>query len=76
MFTAPEIELGIHPDGGTSHEISFSCDDLEATVAELKAKGVEFTRAAVEESWGFQTWFRIPGGREVQLFQPKYSRDG
>jgi hypothetical protein len=51
IFDLPEADMGCHPtvetaeDGAESgtHSISFYCDDVEKTVEELKAKGVEFT---------------------------------
>src|SRR5438128_6168645 len=48
IFDLPEAEMGCHPadtpDGEPSgtHYISFYCDDIEGTVLELKARGVEF----------------------------------
>ena len=48
IFDLPEADMGCHPAeratgrSGT-HDISFYCDDIEKTVAELKARGVEFT---------------------------------
>jgi catechol 2,3-dioxygenase-like lactoylglutathione lyase family enzyme len=80
IFDLPEAEMGVHPSydepGKTSgtHAISFYCDDVHATVAELKAKGVEFTREVRDEGYGLVTYFRVPGGFEVQLYQPQYSR--
>lgn len=54
IFRTGPSEMGVHPTsddrGGEPwstqphHEISLVCDDIEATVAELKAKGAEFTR--------------------------------
>ena len=33
----------MHPaDGPAGHELYFMCDDLDATVSDLQAKGVEF----------------------------------
>jgi hypothetical protein len=52
--------------------VSFYCDDLRATVAELKGKGVAFTREIEEQDWGFTTAFRLPDGGEVALYQAKY----
>ena len=46
--------------------------DNEATVKELKAKGVEFTRPVNEERWGRLTAFRLPDGEEMYLYQPKH----
>jgi predicted enzyme related to lactoylglutathione lyase len=80
IFDVPEADLGCHPsdarDGATSgtHAISFYCDDIDKTVAELKAKGVEFTGDVVDEGYGLVTHFKVPGGFAVQLYEPKYER--
>jgi len=40
IFALPPAELGIHPaEGESRHELYLMCDDIEATVAALKAKG-------------------------------------
>ncbi len=49
IFDAPEADLGVHPtEGGNppsgTADISFYCDDIEQTVAELARRGVEFTQ--------------------------------
>ena len=52
IFDLPEADMGCHPadenggDGKSSgtHDISFYCDDIEHTVGELRARGVEFTK--------------------------------
>ena len=80
IFDVPEADMGVHPAdvpgkdsalSGTSH-ISFYCDDIEKTVADLKAKGVEFTADIADQDWGFVTKFKVPGDFEVMLYQPKY----
>jgi catechol 2,3-dioxygenase-like lactoylglutathione lyase family enzyme len=73
IFALPPAELGIHPEeGGTPgrHEISLICDDVQQTVDALKQKGVEFTAPITNEGWGLRTALRIPGGREISLYQP------
>ena len=57
-----------------THDISFYCDDIEKTVAELKGRGVEFTGPVEDHGYGFVTHFKVPGGFDVQLYQPKYSK--
>ena len=43
IFALPPAELGIHPtDGPGNHELYLMCDDIQKTVEELQAKGVEF----------------------------------
>jgi catechol 2,3-dioxygenase-like lactoylglutathione lyase family enzyme len=81
IFELPEAEMGCHPadesDGAPSgtHDISFYCDNIEATVAELKGKGVEFTGPIADHGYGLVTHFRVPGGFEVQLYQPRYTKN-
>jgi catechol 2,3-dioxygenase-like lactoylglutathione lyase family enzyme len=71
----PPAELAVHPtDGPSAHELFFMCDDVEATVDELRAKGVEFTQELSEERWGRLTRFRLPGGGDVGLYEPRHPR--
>jgi catechol 2,3-dioxygenase-like lactoylglutathione lyase family enzyme len=74
IFDPPASEIGCHPSERGYHEISFFCDNLEATVAELEARGVQFTAPIKDEVWGRVTAFRLPDGQEVELYQPKYAR--
>jgi catechol 2,3-dioxygenase-like lactoylglutathione lyase family enzyme len=82
IFDLPEAEMGCHPvekEGGRTvssgtHEISFYCDDICATVAELKDRGVEFTDGVTDVGYGLATHFKLPGGFAVQLYQPRYQR--
>ena len=48
------------------------CEDLHATVEELKGKGVEFTRPITDQGFGLVTWLRTPGGGELPLYEPKH----
>lgn len=72
VFRASEVEIGCHPWDGRFQGFSFYCDDLKETMAALRRRGVEFTADIAEEDWGWVTRFKIPGGDEVQLYQPKY----
>ena len=78
IFDLPEADMGCHPanadDGPPSGtpDVSFYCDDLEKTVGELKTKGVEFTEEISDRGYGLVTYFRMPGGFNAQLFQPRY----
>jgi glyoxalase/bleomycin resistance protein/dioxygenase superfamily protein len=72
IFKVPPAELAVHPsDGPTANELCFMCDDLEATMRELRTKGVEFTHEVSEERWGRMTRFRLPGGGEVGMYEPR-----
>ena len=53
IFALPPAELAAHPaDAGGRHELYLMCDEIEATVADLKAKGVEFTAPVSDEAFG------------------------
>jgi len=73
IFKLPPAELGIHPDEeGGRHELYLLCDDIEATVADLEAKGVEVVRPATDQGWGILTAIRLPGGGELGLYEPRH----
>jgi catechol 2,3-dioxygenase-like lactoylglutathione lyase family enzyme len=82
IFVPPEADLGVHPtegEGGQeppsgTADISFYCDDIEKTVHELKARGVEFTQRVEDHGYGFVTHFMVPGDFKMQLYQPKYKK--
>lgn len=79
IFDAPEADLGVHPTeaggppSGTA-DISFYCDDIEETMRELEARGVEFTQAVEDHGYGLVTYMRAPGDFKIQLYQPRYSK--
>ena len=80
IFDLPGADLGCHPAdpaGGAPsgrHDISFFCDDITKTVAELKNRGVEFTSEIADHGYGLVTFFRMPGDLLVQLYQPRYAK--
>lgn len=75
IFTLPPTELAVHPaDGAEAHEFYFMCDDIDVTMKELTTKGVEFSRPITEERWGRLTRFRLPGGSELGMYEPRHPR--
>ncbi|HEX7517807.1 MAG TPA: VOC family protein [Chthoniobacterales bacterium] len=80
IFDLPQAELGCHPadpnEGSPpgTHQISFTCDDIQGTVSELKSRGVQFTEEISDTGWGSATRFEMPGGVAVQLYQPRYTK--
>ena len=75
IFDLPEAEVGCHPSEKSFHGISFYCDDIEKTVTELKERGVEFSSEVSDEGYGLQAKFRMPGGLEVELYEPRYQKN-
>jgi len=84
IFDLPAADMGCHEtdtqskDGKPSgtHHISFYCDDIYRTVAELKGRGVGFVDEIADVGYGFTTHFRVPGDFAVELYQPKYKKHG
>ncbi len=79
IFNPPEADLGVHPTDGKdaasgTADISFYCDDIHATVRDLRARGVEFVDDVADQGYGFVTHFKVPGGFSIQLYQPKYQK--
>lgn len=78
IFDLPPAEMGCHPENAQkgaisgTHDISFHCDNLDQTMAELQAKGVKFVGDIQEEEYGRVIHFEVPGGFRLQLYQPKY----
>ena len=82
IFRSGPSEMGVHPNSWTyegetttvpiHHNISFMCDDLEATIADLESRGAEFSGEPSDQGWGITITLRVPGAGELLLFQPKY----
>jgi hypothetical protein len=73
IFALPPAELGVHPvEHLVRRDLSLMCDDLSATMAELRAKGIEFAGEPEDEGWGIGVTMRLPGGCEVLLYEPRH----
>ena len=73
IFALPPTELGVHPAEKPSHELSLMCDDLDATVAELRAKGIDFGGEPENQGFGIVTTMVLPGGVDMMLYQPRHA---
>lgn len=74
IFALPPAEIGVHPSdaGDTHHELSLICDDIGATVAELRAKGIEFRGEPEDKGFGVGVTMVLPGGVEILLYEPRH----
>lgn len=83
IFRTGPSELGVHPaswegvGGGVqrtpqSFDVSFMCDDLTATMAELSGRGAEFAGEVQDEGWGTTVQLVVPGAGNVMLYEPGY----
>jgi hypothetical protein len=82
IFDMPDAEMGVHPTGDAksadmhnTHNISFYCDDVHKTVADLKSRGVEFVSDVKDQGYGLVIQFKMPGDLIVDLYQPRYQRN-
>jgi hypothetical protein len=73
VFALPPAELAVHPsEGSTEHVLYFMCDDIAATIEELRAKGLEVRGEPEDRGWGITTTLVLPGGVEVTLYEPRH----
>ncbi len=73
IFALPPAELAVHPaDGESHHELYLMCDDIHATLAELRAKGVEVAREVSDQGWGLLAAIRLPDGSAFPIYQPRH----
>ena len=82
IFRTGPSELGVHPTSGTwegesfshprHHSISLMCDDVEATVKELAARGAEFSGDISDFGFGLAIMMKVPGADDMLLYQPTH----
>ncbi|HTM03962.1 MAG TPA: VOC family protein [Vicinamibacterales bacterium] len=77
IFGLPPAEMGVHPAGPPHgrpgmHAISFMCDDIHTTSAELRAKGIDIRGEPQNQGWGVTMVMSLPGGCDVMLYQPRH----
>ncbi len=74
IFKLPPAELGVH-DGATNdvHQLYLMCDDLDAEIARLAAKGVVCSES-FNAGWGRATSVPLPGGGKIGMYQPRHAR--
>lgn len=82
IFGTGPSEIGVHPthvvwegksyDNPRHHVVTFMCDDVEVTRAELEAKGATFSSGVEDEGFGLTTLLDVPGADPIMLYQPKH----
>lgn len=66
LFTAPGQDAMI----GGFMNLTFSAADVERTVRDLKARGVEFVQDVQKADWGVSAIFKDPDGNQFVLSSP------
>jgi catechol 2,3-dioxygenase-like lactoylglutathione lyase family enzyme len=77
IFALPPGEVAVHPGSGWGrgpgqHVLFLMCHDIEATVRELEAKGVEITSPIADEGWGLLASIALPGAGEIGVYEPRH----
>jgi catechol 2,3-dioxygenase-like lactoylglutathione lyase family enzyme len=73
IFALPPAELAVHPDeGGGRHELYLMCDDIKATLDDLREKGVEVAQEVSDRGWGLLAAIRLPDGSELPIYEPRH----
>ncbi len=74
IFALPAAEAAFHDaEQNDKHELYFMCDDIAATLRDLKEQNVPVS-ALNEQRWGSLATFTLPGGGKVGIYQPKHPR--
>jgi catechol 2,3-dioxygenase-like lactoylglutathione lyase family enzyme len=72
IFALPPAEVAAHPtEGAGGHELYLMCDDIEATVAQLREKGVELSEIT-DQGFGRMTRIATPDGQSLGLYEPRH----
>jgi len=73
IFALPPAELAIHPaDEGGGHELYLMTDDLDATLAQLRQRGVAAASEPSDQGWGVLASIEVPGFGPLGLYEPRH----
>jgi catechol 2,3-dioxygenase-like lactoylglutathione lyase family enzyme len=73
IFAMPPAEAAFHDsEKNDQHELYFMCDDIAATLNDLRAKHVKVSEVN-EQRWGKVAKFELPGGGKIGIYQPKHA---
>jgi hypothetical protein len=72
IFAMPPLEAAFHPaTENDQHQLYLMCDDIQATLKDLKAKKVPVSDVT-EVAWGKLASFTLPGGGKISVYEPKH----
>ena len=73
ILQLPPGEVAVHPaETSGTVELYLVCDDVDATVADLGARGVAFEGAVTDQGWGRLATIRLPGGGRLGLYEARH----
>ncbi len=82
IFSTGPSELGVHPTKSMwkdetythprHHSVALMCDDIEATVRELRGRGANFSDEISDRGFGLAISLRVPGADDILLYEPRH----
>ena len=73
IFALPPGEVGVHPAETGSSSLTLMCDSLASTIEELRGvDGITIEGEPSDQGWGIVTFLGLPGGLELQLYEPRH----
>lgn len=72
IFRLPPGEIAVHPAEAPAQQLTLMCDDLSATIDDLRAAGIAVSRELHTEEWGVFTMVELPGEVHVMLYEPRH----
>jgi catechol 2,3-dioxygenase-like lactoylglutathione lyase family enzyme len=81
IFRSGPSEFGVHPATGPDGEdwapagqqqVAFLCDDVAATVRDLRERGAQFAGDPEDMGFGIGVALLVPGAADVLLYQPRH----
>jgi catechol 2,3-dioxygenase-like lactoylglutathione lyase family enzyme len=72
IFAMPPLEAAFHDsEENDQHELFFMCDDIAATLKDLKSKKVKVSDVS-EQRWGKIAKFELPGGGKIGVYESRH----
>ena len=76
IFAMPPLEAAFHDcENNDRHELYLMCDDIAATLEDLKAKNVKVSDVS-EQRWGKLATLTLPGGGKMGVYEPEHPSPG
>lgn len=74
IFKLPPSELGVHPAEGTPfHQLYLMVDDIAATMADFRSKGVPIVTEPTDRGFGIVATIELPSGATLELYEPRHA---
>jgi predicted enzyme related to lactoylglutathione lyase len=74
IFALPPAELAVHPaEQGGGSALYLMTDDLAATLAGWRERGVTVLREPADQGWGVLAAIEVPGYGPLGVYEPRHA---